>query len=449
MKTNLIIILFVASITLNSCNKFLDEKSDKTLVVLNKVEDLQAMLDDATIMNLKTSSFGQVSSDDYFITDESYNSFLENDQESYTWRRKEYNFPNDWASAYNAIYNANYCLETVGIIERTNENSSKWDNVKGSALFYRGYYFLTMLWEHAMAYKDENAKNKNGIVLRLTSNFNNPSKRSTIKESYDQVVDDFRDAISFLPDIPIHVMRPSKAACYGALARTFLSMGQFDSANKYAILCLQLKNDLIDYNKIELNSPSPFSRFNSETIFYSAQSGVYTAMTPNYALIDTALYNSYSVNDLRKKCFFIKNGDHWSFKGQYSGSPTIFFSGITTAEMYLIASECLARMGKLNESANYLNQLLKNRIESAGFTTVMLSEFTVQSAIDYVLEERRKELLMRGLRWIDIKRLLITGEVSNPKRIVGQNVYELKQGDKYLALPIPSDVVRISGIEQN
>lgn len=78
--------------------------------------------------------------------------------------------------------------------------------------------------------------------------------------------------------------------------------------------------------------------------------------------------------------------------------------------------------------------------------------FTAASADDalaLVLKERRKELLFRGLRWIDIKRLNKEGAGINITRLVNGMRYTLEPGDPRFALPLPADVIDASGMPQN
>ena len=69
--------------------------------------------------------------------------------------------------------------------------------------------------------------------------------------------------------------------------------------------------------------------------------------------------------------------------------------------------------------------------------------------IDTIRKERRKELLFRGLRWIDIKRLNKEGAGINITRLVNGLVYTLEPGDPRFALPLPADVIGASGMPQN
>lgn len=442
-------LLLVVPALFSSCKKYLDEKSNKALVILKTVDDLQGILDDDYLMNFQTPTFGQASDDDYYITPDSYNANGDFDQKVYTWRLETYRYSNDWASSYNVIYNANFCLEQIEKVPSVDQNASKWKNVKGSALFYRGFYFLNLLWEYALAYDPSTAQTDLGIVLRLGSDFNVPSVRATVEESYDQVIKDLKESLGYLPDLSQHVMRPSKAASYAALARAYLSMNIYDSAYKYANLSLSIKKDLLDYNssEVDVSSDVPFQRYNTETIFYATESGRYTTIYSFYALADTLLYSLYDNNDLRKQAYFFVNGTGYSFKGSYASDLYLFFSGLATDEMFLTRSESSARLGKLNEALNDLNYLLSKRFATG--TYVPYANTNQAEVISTVLNERRKELTMRALRWIDIKRLNKLGANIVLNRIVGAETFTLAPNDKRYALPLPQDIIEIAGLQQN
>jgi starch-binding outer membrane protein, SusD/RagB family len=63
--------------------------------------------------------------------------------------------------------------------------------------------------------------------------------------------------------------------------------------------------------------------------------------------------------------------------------------------------------------------------------------------------ERRKELTMRGLRWIDIKRLNKEGAGIVLKRLIGDKTYTLQPNDPRYALPLPADIILNTGMQQN
>jgi len=441
-------LLFVISFL--SCKKYLDKKSDDTLVSPQTLNDFQGLLDDITIMNVNTPSRGEASSDDYFIIKATFDTRPPLYQDAYTWTPDEYFFQNDWSLNYNPVYNANLCLEGLDKIQKTTANESQWDNIKGSAFFFRAYSFLNLCWIYAKAYDSQTYNNDLGIAIRLSSDFNIPSVRASVKESYDQVIFDAKEAILYLQDNPQNIMRPSKTAAYGLLARAYLSMREYDSAGKYANKALQQKADLLDYNntgEVDVTASVPFKPYNKEIIFYSEMNtNVYVHSTTK-SFIDTVLYSYYSDNDLRKTAFFSPSGGYEKYKGSYLANTNHCFTGIATDELYLIRAECSARAANKEAALADLNALLINRYKTGTFLPVTAS--SPQEALATVLLERRKELTMRGVRWIDIKRLNKEEAGIVLKRIVGDKVYTLEPNDDRYALPLPADIILNTGMQQN
>ncbi len=154
--------------------------------------------------------------------------------------------------------------------------------------------------------------------------------------------------------------------------------------------------------------------------------------------------------DLRKKAFFIQNADNsYSFKGSYQKRTTYsIFNGITTAEMYLVRAEGLARQGAITGAIRSLDSLLIQRMQTGSFVPTTVTSAT--EALDKILIERRKELCFRGLRWTDLKRLNTTPEHQTVlTRIINGKTYQLMPGSPdYVAL-IPEKVIQLSGIPQN
>jgi hypothetical protein len=432
-----------------SCKKFLDEKADKKLVELRTLDDLQALLDDNSRMNANMPGFGETSADDYFILKGKFNTYLDIFKKPYVWELSNYTYLNDWAYSYNSVYNANYCLDYISKIPRIAQNETQWNNVKGSALFFRAFRYLNLIWEHGRAYDSQTSQNDLGIVLRTSSDPSIPSVRSNVKNCYERIIADATEAALYLPDYPQHVMRPSKAAVYGLLARAYLSMRDYDNAYHFADLCLQIKSDLLDYNntlEVSKGSLTPFRPFNQEIIFFASQSGNYASKNPPDGLIDTVLYNRYEANDLRKAVFFYLNNHYQSFKGNYNAqNMSSFFSGIAVDEVFLIRAECQARAGRISEAMNDLNSLLLKR-HIAPYTPITAS--TPLQALNIILIERRKELIFRGLRWIDIKRLNKEGADIILKRVLERTYTLAPNSDKY-ALALPIDILNQTNMPQN
>ncbi|AYD49069.1 RagB/SusD family nutrient uptake outer membrane protein [Arachidicoccus soli] len=439
-----------------SCKKFLDKKSNTSLVEPTTLNDLQELLDDGVKMNsAATPSYGEVSADDYFVTPTTFTNLSMQDQQYYSWQPVEQlGSGNDWGVCYEKVYNSNYCLDQLKNISVNAQNLSMWDNVKGSALFFRSYYFLELLGDYAKAYDSATASRDLGIALRLSSDFNIPSVRASVVRCYQEVIQDTKQAAALLPPYGANELRPSKMTAYGLLARTYLRTGIYDEALLYADSCLQLNHHLINFNgdediKTSITAKLPFKQFNKETIFY-------TEMNKNGGLqrtdlksrIDTVLYRSYATNDLRKAAFFSINADGYPyFKGSYSTSLSTLFSGIATDEMLLTRAECFVRVGQIQKGVTDLNNLLMMRYKTGSFIPYTIS--SQKSALDTILLERRKELVMRGLRWTDLKRLNKEGASITIKRTTLSNNFTLFPNANFYALPIPSNIIQITGMPQN
>src|SRR5690606_7684053 len=168
--------------------------------------------------------------------------------------------------------------------------------------------------------------------------------------------------------------------------------------------------------------------------------------------VDSTLYRLYDKRDIRSRLFFVRNPDSSiAFKGDYDGRGTssngYVFSGVITDEMFLIRSECYARQNQVEKAADDLNHLLATRWETGKFEPLRF--LTADEAITAILEERRKQLLFRDSRWIDIRRLSLDPKYAiTPTRQIEGRIYSLDPPDGYVLL-IPNYVIERSGIQQN
>jgi len=440
-----------AILLLCGCQKeWLDAKPNLNLVVPTTPEDYQAILDnDNNIFNLNLPALGEVCSGDFSISTAAWAALATNREKyAYYWDasiyRGETNI-DDWNAPYQAVFTANIVLE--GVTQAKDKTAlTAWNNVQGSALFYRSLAFYTLSQVFAEPYLPATAESKPGIPLRLQSDVNIPTHRASLKETYNQVIGDLLKAKALLPSTAAYKTRPSKAAAFGLLARVYLSMEDYNNAFANADSCLKLHGTLLDYNDLDSSAARPLPLMNSEVIFQAILSnyGIFNNAAMN---VDSTLYQSYQQNDLRKAMFFAKRAGNVNYKGSYfQGRP--LFCGLATDEMLLIRSECSARKNNTSAAVDDLNSLLEKRWVKGTFHAYTAS--TAEQALKMVIEERRKELCFRGLRWSDLRRLNRDPRFTKTlKRTINDQTYKLEpQGAGYV-LPIPDDVIRLSGIEQN
>ncbi len=436
---------FLLLLCFTSCVKYLDKKSDATLAIPKSLDDLHGLFNDNLYITTGiTPGDGTVAADEYFITDDRFNSLNDNFKDAYFWRPQKYP-SGDWADAYKAVFNSNFCLENLPSIPRNNANAAKYDQVQGTAYFFRAFTFLNLVWQYGKAYDPNTAQTDLGIVLKESTNINEKSVRASVRECYDKVISDAHNALRLLPQSVVHVVQPTRAAAAAVLARAFLSMKVYDSAGYYANLCLQEESELLDFNTINVDrNPMRYGRYdNPEIIFYSE--GFSGLAASSSAYVDSNLYALFVPGDLRLRAWFAQRGNWYYYKGSYTERAN-HFSGLATDEMYLVRAESHARAGRINEAMDDLNHLLRHRWDGS---FVPLTASTAGEALQLILTERRKELLFRLLRFMDIKRLNTEGAGISVRRLVNGQLYELPPNDPRFALPIPRQIIEVTGMPQN
>ncbi|MHA4894367.1 RagB/SusD family nutrient uptake outer membrane protein [Pedobacter sp. PWIIR3] len=442
----------IFAFTLQSCSdSWLEAKPDKSLVVPTSIADYQALLDNnLQIFNFYgTGGLTEIAAGDFFITNASFASlFTVEERSAYLWAPTATFYGNenssDWQTAYRRILNANVVLEGIKKIKATPENQADWDQVEGSALFFRSTDFFGLTQEYCKVYHPASADQDAGLPLRLEYDVNIKLQRASLAATYRQLIADLKTSSRLLGSKPIVKTRPSKQAAFATLARVYLSMEDYEQAGLYADSALQIQSELIDYSTLNAAATYPLVKLNTEVIFQNTFTyGIFSAAR---LITDPALYASYQTNDYRKTVFFKAVTGGFNFKGNYSGDKNLF-SGLATDELYLIRAESKARKLELTAALNDLNTLLKKRWKG---TYTALASNNAEQVLTWVLTERRKELAFRGIRWSDLRRLNQDSRfaVTLTRTIDGQ-VYTLPPNDKRYIMPLDAQEIALSGITQN
>lgn len=431
----------------------LEEKPNSKLQVPGNLDDLQALLDYHIVFN-ESPSMGDASADNYYLSKSSWQTLTQKDQHIHLWATDIFmgqgNIP-DWNKPYEQVFYANIALQALNKIQRNTNNLPQWNAVQGTALFLRGNAFYELSQLFIPPYDIQSAANDLGLPLRLNDNVLERSVRSSVKQTYDQIISDVSAAQKLLPPAvdTAHPNRPAQSAALALLSKIYLSMRNYDSAGVYADSCLKLHSKLLDYNTISTSTTFPFKINNPEILFYSQSStnNILMALVSKGTIVDSFLYRSYDVNDLRKTLFFNTNGDSTSFiRSSYTGKA-FPFTGLATDETLLIHAECLARAGRKQDALEDLNTLLQNRWKKNTF--VPYTDGMVSDPLQLILEERRKELPFRNVRWTDIRRLNKEGMNIILKRKIDDIEYVLLPNNARYTLPIPPDVITLSNMPQN
>lgn len=430
-----------------ACRKQLDTKPSSRLEEPTTATDFQAIMDYANIYSSSWPYAGTAGADEGFVTDATWQAAALTARNAYIWDRNVFNDQarNDWSIPYTAVFYTNVVLDGI---RKYGEPGAPWDNIRGQASFFRGYAYYQLAQEFCKPYQEQTAATDAGLVLRASADPNEKSTRSAMQQTYRQIISDLSLAVRLLPQSALTKTRPCKAAAYAVLARTYLCMRQYGLAGLYADSSLQLNSTLMDYNKINAGTGAPFKRFNEEVLVHTTIFPSPMILPVRY-LVDTTLFALYEPGDLRKKLFFkaLKGSTYMNFNGSYDGTSTLF-GGPATDEMFLVRAECNARAGKLTAALADLNFLRKNRYQAASYQSLNSGDPSV--VLQWTLQERRKELLLRGLRWMDLRRLNQEPAYAQTlMRVIGGQRYILQPGDNWYVWPIPQAVIGDTGIAQN
>ena len=308
-----------------------------------------------------------------------------------------------YLEGYRVINICNNIIASINIV-----NASDRDNVKGQALFLRGMMYFELVKLYAKPFSAGSTTSNPGLQLVTAPTLNgqittsNNVARSTVQQTYDQIVNDLTAAKTI-----IH----GEAGVYGSeysvsavLSRVYLQMGNFSGARDEA-------NNVIENSGASLES-SYSKAFNntsqsSEDIYVlpvTAQDGS-NEMHTYWSILDYGARDGdieinqshldlYSATDSRLNLFYVDgNGIYRSgkWKLQYKYLPVI-----RLAEMYLTRAESNFRLGTtIGVGPDNDVDMIRSRA-SLPFINVTL---------DDILHERKLELAHEGQCIHDIKRL--------------------------------------------
>src|SRR5690242_1023280 len=194
-----IILLIIFGAT--SCSKFLDAVPDKSLTVPTSLQDFTALLNN-NIMTIYNPALGEIGADGYYLEYTTYQSRTPLiARNAYIWQKDVFQGKTvgDWDFPYQQIYYANVVLNNLASIEVSANNQAAFNLVKGRALFYRAFAFYNLAQLFAKPYIPSTAAADLGLPLSLSADLNNKPARSTVQQTYHQIIEDLQKAVKLLP----------------------------------------------------------------------------------------------------------------------------------------------------------------------------------------------------------------------------------------------------------
>lgn len=436
--------IFVASLV--SCRKFVEiDLVGKR--ELKYTQDYQSLLNNSTSVE-KSYYWPVLASDDIYGSDEAYlNTLLLTDANAYSWKSDlvgDNNEDPDWADQYKQIYLFNQVA--TEIMDSQGGTEAQKRNILAQAKVHRALNYFNLVNSYAKQYDASTANTDKGVPLLTSPDLYAKLDRKSVETVYKQIIEDLSSAIADLPEQANFNILASRPAAQAILARVYLQMRDYGKALQYAELVLAGPHyQLIDLKQYKA-APNSYPNIldDTEEIFIKSLRNSFPTLSLNPDLL--ALFEP---GDLRANLFTVDGSVFtWTpFQGKAYNKHRIISAnakvtnGPTLPEMMLIKAEALARdNGRFAEAVAVLNSLRSKRFDDNAYTPLQTSD--QQTILKLVINERRKELMGKGLRWFDQKRLAAEpGFVNTQTRTYKGESFSLAPNSNRYVFPIASKYI--------
>lgn len=499
--------ILLATLVLTSCSDFLEPSSKSEFVPEDAVSLNELLLGEAYQRNDMTgfNTFISLLDDDieaapYQTPNEGFdaNKYLA----AFSWQPDMFQMMeearvavkqvNPYENYYEVILGANAVIDYLPEVSDTEENINK---VKAQAYALRGFYYLNLVNLFGLPYNV--APDSLGVPLKLNSGIeesNDYLKRKTVKEVYEQILLDLHTAEEAYKELPEEMRwsdnyRTSLPMVQLVLSRTYLYMENWEKAAEYAKYVMDdTRFKLLDLNTMPLYSGAyrnyavyptytstetiwPYGSISdmfqwvcSEANSLNSETGKYMHA---YFQASQDLLDCFEDYDLRKSRYIIRAADNITDAGlmnmaygkvNYSKTNYLpqnvvgaFGRCLRLSEAYLNYAEAMAMRGAEFSlmAVSALNTLMEKRFDPEDFEPY---EYTTdEELINFVRDERRRELCFEGHRWFDLRRWgmpAISHTWYDDEKSI--STYTLEAKDKLYTLPIPDAAMKLnSSLIQN
>ncbi|MBV6644358.1 MAG: RagB/SusD family nutrient uptake outer membrane protein [Cyclobacteriaceae bacterium] len=475
------------ALLLSSCSSFLDEDPDNR-VALDDLEKAEQLLVNA--YSVASQNFTDWMTDDVQFT-QGTNLRLSHEQ-IYSWQDvttgpTEQDTPDFfWFQTYEAIAHANEVLKVLDELPaETDEEKARKRAVEAEALLTRayGHFMLVNLFgEHF----DGRSGSNDGVPYVKTpeTEFLAQYERESVRKVYDEVEDDLLDGLELLDDTFFENSGKyhfNRNAALAFASRYYLFKGEFTKCIQYSDQILgsnpevfvkdltslefqQASASIIEYprlytspdlpsnfllmRKISLVQRTDFA-FGPDENFYSSLFGSHPFGNLTDERENPALVKGFdAVYPSRYQSLFERNSLNSSV-----GTPYYIHVAFSGEEVLLNRAESNAQLNNLDAALADMQVLVAKRYSGG------TPDLTLQALRDFydssndqnnllsfiILLERRKEFIMQGMRWFDIKRygFSVTHDLADGSLIT------LNEDDRRKVLQIPTSAVEVGGLEPN
>jgi tetratricopeptide (TPR) repeat protein len=440
-------VAIVALIVLGSCDDFLTIEPRET------ISDELAIVDKTSLNTALRGAYRSLGDGGYyggtyvllgFVPSGNIEYQVFNNLQDLNFLPEDGSFQSAWSGIYKTINIANHIIAKAPDIIDVNLTAQDKDRILGEAHFIR-----------ALAYFDL-ARAFGGVPLKLSPtldiNEDGNVSRSSVAETYAQVLSDLQSAEGLLP-AAVNRIRANQHTVRALRARYHLYNQEWNEAVTYASSVIDLssqykliapfdgwfKNGVIQTNESILEIAfSPQNTNGLRTPMSLLSRGGEYRFRPTNEVVDALKKSSFGGARLAL-LDSTKQSNTTSYAGSlYYRSPATDPSYILRiAEQYLIRAEAKAQLDDLTGAAEDLNAV-RSRANLAPIEAI-----SKEQILDAILDERRFEFLWEAHRYFDLVR---TGKLKQEIELLKPN---LTITPKLNVFPIPSNEVILGGLTQN
>lgn len=323
-----------------------------------------------------------------------------------------------WTDAYEALVNVNNILYYYpSLVEAYPKSEDELRIIKAEALFLRALIHFDLVRVYAQPYNYTTDASHIGIpVLLKTPGSDDDVPRSTVKETYTQILKDLKESETLFADnlSGESTYYASKNAVYGLLARTYLYMENWAEAVQYSSLAIAstplsegqeyldmfLKVPTKDESLFKLNgklkNPEIIKFYNLQSPSGYASDKLMGLLNENPDDIRFQLLELNTLNNLSGTLKYVK-------KDMPAAEKYYNIIVLRTSEMYLIRAEANNNLNIIDVAIDDIKTLLaRNYQKDVG--DISISENTKAEVARLIDKERAKELAFEGHRLYDLTR---------------------------------------------
>ncbi|QJB38660.1 RagB/SusD family nutrient uptake outer membrane protein [Chitinophaga oryzae] len=450
-------------LTLSSCSKFLEEKSQSEVIPKTAVDYRELLTGSGYMTNDEPMGFLYFMDDDVdffmeYANDESYVVGSYDARYNYLWytwqpRLADRNGVGDLiaedpsATAYFRYYKwIMGCNAVLDNIDNAVGSQQDKNRVKAEALAVRAMYYFRL----ANLYGEPYNRNPQSLCVPMKLNsgiVSGPTPQHTVAEVYTQVVNDLKEACRLMDPLPIarrdyHINQP---AIHILLSRVYLYMEKWQESVAEADKAFEQGSKLADMTTLDTKSGTwlTYNNVEVEWVFGGNTQPNQTTYVPAATFLST-----FDQQDARLRVGI--SISEQTFVPLLSKLPSgaNLAQTIRASEALLNRAEANVQLGNLAPALKDLNDLRRKRI--TGYTDEAIADKA--TLLQAVREERRKEFCFECFRWFDLRRYGMPAISHRYKHELGGDLlqYKLKQGDPMYVLPFPASVImRNTALQQN